>query len=218
MTPIAALKECQALKKVVLVDDHVSLRDMLRVILRVEGLYDVVGEASGGLDAMRVCRATHPDIVILDLALPSLSGPHLVHLLMREKWDVRVVVYSGTMDEGLMRDALKEKPHGFVRKEDPLPELRTALKVAAAGGHHVSPWAKKLLPSKSTDNENVLNASERAMLHMIAEGMQMKEIAEALDVTVKSAEHYRQNLRDKLGLHDIAALIRYAMQHSAGRH
>jgi DNA-binding NarL/FixJ family response regulator len=53
---------------------------------------------------------------------------------------------------------------------------------------------------------------------MIAEGMQMKEIAEALDVTVKSAEHYRQNLRDKLGLHDIAALIRYAMQHNAGRH
>lgn len=199
--------------KVVLVDDHASLREMLRLVLKLDGGYEIVGEASGGLEAMRVCRASRPDIVILDLALPELSGTHLVRLLMRESWDVRVVVYSGATDQQLMREAMAEGPHGFVRKEDSLPELRSALKAVTAGARHFSPWASRLLPQKAEEALKGLSAAERAVLHMVAEGIQTKEIAEALGATAKTVDHHRQHLRDKLGLHDVASLTRYAVRH-----
>lgn len=199
--------------KVVLVDDHASLREMLRLVLKLDGGYEIVGEASGGLEAMRVCRASRPDIVILDLALPELSGTHLVRLLMRESWDVRVVVYSGATDQQLMREAMAEGPHGFVRKEDSLPELRSALKAVAGGARHYSPWASRLLPQKAEEALKGLSAAERAVLHMVAEGIQTKEIAEALGATAKTVDHHRQHLRDKLGLHDVASLTRYAVRH-----
>lgn len=216
MTLTTASKKTKALTSVVLVDDHASLREMLRIVLRIEGGYEVVGEAAGGLEAMSLCRALQPQIVILDLALPGLDGTHLLRLLMRETWDVRVVIYSGAMDENLMREALAEEPHGFVRKEDSLPELRAALRAAATGGRHVSPWASRLMmPAKTDDALNKLNAPERAVLHMIGEGLQSKEIAKALGATMRTVEHHRQHLRDKLGLHDTTALVRFALQSRA---
>ena len=88
--------------KVVLVDDHASLRGMLRLVLKLEGGYEVVGEAGAGLEALRVCRAVRPDIVILDLSLPELNGTHVIRLLRQEPWEVRVVVYTGCVDEALL--------------------------------------------------------------------------------------------------------------------
>ena len=201
-----------ACTRVVLVDDHVSVRDMLRMVLDMEGGYEVVGEAAGGMDALKVCRATRPALVILDLALPELSGTHLVRLLLRERWEVRVLIYSGTADQHLMREALAESPHGFVRKEDSLQELRTALKAVVAGARHLSPWTSRLLPQKADEAMRKLTAMERAILHMVAEGLQTKEIADAMGSTVKTVEHHRQHLRDKLGLHDAVGLTRFAMQ------
>ena len=199
--------------KVVLVDDHASVRGMLRLVLKLEGGYEVVGEAGAGLEALRVCRAVRPDIVILDLSLPELNGTHLIRLLSQESWDVRVVVYTGSADEALMREALAEGPHGFVRKEDSLPELRAALKAVASGARHLSPWASRLVPSKADDALKSLTALERAVLQMLAEGLHTKEVAEALGQSVKTAEHHRQHVRDKLGLHDVAALTRFAIRH-----
>ena len=201
-----------ALTRVVLVDDHVSLREMLRVILNMEGGYEIVGEAASGSEALKLCRATKPALVILDLSLPDLGGTHLVRLLLRETWDVRVLVYSGAMDLQMMREALAEGPHGFVRKEDSLSELRTALKAVMSGARHLSPWASRLLPQRADDAVKALTAMERAILHMVAEGLQTKEIADAMGSTVKTVEHHRQHLRDKLGLHDAVALTRFAMK------
>ncbi|MEO6742497.1 MAG: response regulator transcription factor [Chthoniobacteraceae bacterium] len=201
-----------ALTRVVLVDDHVSVREMLRVVLGIEGGYEIVGEATGGIEALKVCRATRPALVVLDLALPELSGTHLLRLLQRESWDVRVLVYTGATDQQMMREALAESPHGFVRKEDSLAELRTALKAVVTGARHLSPWTSRLLPQKADEAMRKLTATERAILHMVAEGLQTKEIADAMGSTVKTVEHHRQHLRDKLGLHDAVGLTRFAMQ------
>ena len=198
---------------VVLVDDHDSIRGMLRLILQLEGGYEVVGEAGGGLEALKVCRAVRPQIVILDLMLPELNGTHLIRLLRQEPWEARVVVYTGSADEGLLREALAEGPHGFVRKEDSLPELRAALKAVASGARHLSPWASRLVLSKADDALKSLTSLERAVLQMLAEGLHTKEVAEALGQSVKTAEHHRQHVRDKLGLHDVASLTRFAIRH-----
>jgi DNA-binding NarL/FixJ family response regulator len=186
---------------------------MLAFILKSEGGFDVVGEASGGMEALRVCRAKRPELVILDLALPELSGTHLIRLLLAEQWPVRVLVYSGAMDDALLREALEEEPHGFVRKEDSLPELRVALRAVLSGSRHISPWASRLVPSRFEEPRKGLTTQECAVLQMIAEGKQTKEIAVALDVSPKTVEHHRQHLMQKLGLHDIASLTRYAIRH-----
>jgi DNA-binding NarL/FixJ family response regulator len=199
--------------RVVVVDDHTSLREMLVMILKLDGGYEVVGEASGGMEAMKVCRATHPELVILDLALPELSGSHLIRLLLQESWPVRVLVYSGAMDEDLLREALAEGPHGFVRKEDSLPELRTALRAVVSGSRHVSPRSEHLVPRRGGDELQVLTTQECAVLQMIAEGRHTKEIAYALGASEKTVEHHRQNVMKKLGLHDVAGITRYAIRH-----
>ena len=86
--------------RVVLVDDHVSLREMLRVILGMEGGYEIVGETASGLETLKLCRATKPALVILDLSLPELSGTHLVRLLLREPWDVRGYAVTSYASQG----------------------------------------------------------------------------------------------------------------------
>lgn len=198
---------------VVLVDDHDSLRGMLRLILNLECGYEVVGEAGSGMEALKICRAVRPQIVILDLLLPELNGTHLIRLLRQEPWEVRMLVYTGATDEGLMREALMAEPHGFVRKEDSLPELRAALKAVATGARHLSPWTSRLMASKADEALKTLTPQERAVLQMLAEGLQTKELAEALGSSVKTAEHHRQHVRDKLGLHDVASLTRFAIRH-----
>ena len=210
----AAVSKSQTLPtRVVLIDDHASLRQMLAVILQIEGGYEVVGEASGGMAGLLLCREERPELVILDLALPELSGAHLIRLLLREPWPVRVLVYSGTADERMMREALAEGPHGFVRKEDTLPELRAALRAVTSGARHISPCSSRLLPARAEEPAVRLTPQECAVLQMIAEGRHTKEIARALGTSSKTTEHHRQHLMGKLGLHDVASLTRYAVRH-----
>ncbi|MEO6789236.1 MAG: response regulator transcription factor [Chthoniobacteraceae bacterium] len=210
-TPISQAQT--AATRVVVVDDHASLREMLVIILKMEGGYEVVGEASRGMEALKLCRAVRPALVILDLALPELSGSHLIRLLLHEPWPVRIVVYSGVVDEDLLREALAEGPHGFVRKEDSLPELRTALRAVASGSRHISHCSEHLLPKRDGSVFRTLTPQESAVVQMIAEGHQNKEMATALGVSDKTVEHHRQNVMKKLGLHDVAALTRYAIRH-----
>jgi DNA-binding NarL/FixJ family response regulator len=165
------------------------------------------------MGGLKVCRATRPELVILDLALPELSGPHLIRLLQAEDWPVRVLVYSGTTDDGLLREALAEEPHGFVRKEDTLQEFRAALRAVTAGSRYLSPWASRLMPAHGDGPRKRLTTQECAVLQMIAEGRQTKEIATVLGVSPKTVEHHRQHLMDKVGLHDVASLTRYAVRH-----
>ena len=198
--------------RVVLVDDHASVREMLGMVLKVEGCYEVVGEAAGGLEAMKVCRATRPDLVILDLTLPELNGTHVIRLLLAESWPVRVVVYSGVSDEGVLRAALADGPHGFVRKGDSLAELRAALKAVASGSRHVSMRSEHLLAKRNAVGPRALTAQESAVVQMVAEGHQNKEMAAALGVSDKTVEHHRQHAMQKLGLHDVASLTRYAIR------
>jgi len=199
--------------RTVVVDDHSSLREMLVMILMLEGNYNVVGEAAGGIQGMNVCRATRPALVILDLVLPELSGAHLIRLLFQEPWPMRIVVYSGAMDEGMLREALAESPHGFVRKQDSLAELRMALRAVASGSRYISHCAEHLMMNKNGNPLRSLTPQECAVLQMIAEGRYTKEMAATLGVSEKTVDHHRQNVMNKLGLHDAVALTKYAIRH-----
>jgi DNA-binding NarL/FixJ family response regulator len=186
---------------------------MLVMTLKAIGTYVVVGDAAGGVEGLKICRATTPDLVILDLQLPELNGSHVIRLLLAESWPVRVVVFTGVTEDSLLREAMAEGPHGFVHKQDSLPSLYLTLRAVMSGSRHLSRCSEHLAPKRTGETGQALTPQERAVLQMIAEGRQNKEIATVLAVSEKTVEHHRQHVMQKLGLRDVASLTRYAIRH-----
>ena len=169
---------------VVLVDDYNSVRQMLALVLEREGGYEVVGEARTGFEALKVCARVKPRLVVLDLSLPELNGLEVLRRLRADSRDVRVLVYTGTDNRELILETLRERPHGFVHKRDPLAILREALRTVSSGGSFLTPFATELLDTAhgSAAAGPRLTDRERAVLQMVAEGMRNKETAERLGI------------------------------------
>lgn len=201
------------MKRVVLVDDHISVREMLASLLRREPGFEIAGEAATGLQALSVCRSTSPEIVIIDLVLPELCGTEVTRRLRTVLPETRVLVFSGSYDRQRLAAALHAKPHGLVLKSDPLDMLREAVRVVARGGCYFTSVVASMLhevPFQRT--ENLLTEREREILQLIAESCSTKEIASRLEISPKTVENHRQHLMEKLRLHDVAALTRYAVR------
>jgi DNA-binding NarL/FixJ family response regulator len=201
-------------KRMVLVDDHASIRGMLHFILSRDPRYEVVGEAGNGHDAIKICARTRPDLVILDLMLPELCGSEVIRRLSDEAAAVRILVYSGTANQDLIITALKARPHGFVEKLDTLATLREAIDAVCAGRSYFTPFASALLYDSFSARERSFHLSdrEREVLQLIAEGHSTKEIASRLNVAAKTIDNHRSHLMGKLDLHNVADLTRYAVK------
>ena len=199
---------------VVVIDDHVSIRQMLAVVLAREGPYEVIGEAGNGFEALKACRHLKPRLVILDLVLPELNGVEVLRTLRPELRETRFLVYSGALNTGLVVEALKTRPHGFVHKSDSLPTFREALRAVVGGCSYFTPFATKLMDEEEHTSAAcaMLTDRERAVLQMIAEGMSNKEMANRMSIAPKTVEHHRAHVMEKLGMHDVATLTRYAIR------
>jgi DNA-binding NarL/FixJ family response regulator len=200
--------------RVVVVDDHASIRQMLSIILVREGPYEVVGEAGTGFEALKLCRKLKPNLVVLDLILPELNGVEVLRTLRSEMRDVRCMVYSGTLNRSLIVDALQARPHGFVHKTDALPTFCEALRAVTNGCSYFTPFATKLMDDGRQNGGTPVRLTdrERAILQMIAEGMSNKEMASRFSIAPKTVEHHRAQVMQKLGMHDVATLTRYAVR------
>jgi DNA-binding NarL/FixJ family response regulator len=199
--------------RVLLVDDHTSIRQMLAFILRREGPYEIVGEVSSGKDAIDRCRELQPRLVVLDLHLPEMSGVQVVRHIRREWQDTRMLVYSGTTSEALIAEAMSERPHGFVHKEDSLQVFREALRTVTAGGNYFTQIAAESSEKSGASAVAALTERERVVLQLVAAGQSTKQIAEQLGMAPKTVETHRSNLCAKLDIHDVATLTRFAVRH-----
>jgi DNA-binding NarL/FixJ family response regulator len=200
---------------VVLADDHLSIRQMLGGLLRIERCYEIVGEARTGFEALRLCRELKPRMAIIDLSLPELNGADLIRQIRKQASpDIRLMVYSGTLSRELMLEAMRAEPDGFVHKEDDLVVLREALRKLAAGEAFYTPFAETLRSRLQPQSReaSVLTLRDRSIIQMVAEGLSSREIAERLEMTTKSVEHQRANLMDKLQLSDVASLTKFALR------
>jgi len=200
-------------KRIVIVDDHASIRDMLVWILMHEADYEVIGQAGSGIEAMRVCLACRPDLLILDLLLPCISGTEVLRRVRKELPSTRVLIYSGTCSLALVGEALRQRPHGFIEKLDGLVNLRKAIATLATGGCYFSGAASQLsceCGRAGISQDTDLSPREREVLQMIAEGRSSKQISGLLSVALKTVENHRANLMAKLHMHDVASLTRYA--------
>lgn len=199
--------------RVLLVDDHASIRQMLAFILPREGPYEIVGEVSNGREAIARCRELQPRLVVLDLLLPEVSGVEVVRRIRQESRDIRTLVYSGATSEDLIAEAMHARPHGFVHKEDSLQILREALRAVIAGRQYFTQVAADTSERGGTSAVSILTERERAVLQLVAEGRTTKEIADRLGTAVKTVETHRSNICGKLDIHDIATLTRFAVRH-----
>ena len=201
--------------RIVIVEDHASLRGMLTLILSQNKGYEVIGQADSGLSAIQLCRNLRPDLVILDLVLPELSGTEVLRRLRVSMPSVRVLVYSGTCNQGLVIETLKNDPDGFVNKSDSLETLREAIDAVATGCKYFSPFASRFLFNSIETNGRDFNLSEREreIVQLIAEGFSSKEISGRLQIAVRTVENHRANVMQKLHLHDVASLTLYAVRH-----
>ena len=206
-----------SLKRIVIVEDHTAIREMLAEILRLDPSYQIVGECGDGLQACAQLLEWKPDVLVLDARLPNLSGVDILRRLGKQLKDTRILVFSAYETPALVREMLEAGAHGFVEKTAGLAEFKRGLETVAAGGTYFGPGVAALLRNVVANNQtssggDSLTDREREILKLVAESNSTKEIALKLGISVKTVDNHRTNLMRKLNLHDVASLTRYSLE------
>ncbi len=208
--------------RVLLADDHAVLRSGLTVLLNARDDITVIDEAADGVELLRKAVNLQPDLILLDLSMPKLGGLDVLPLLKQKVPAARILILTMHDDEGYLRQALKAGASGYVLKKAADVELITAIQAVMCGDLYVHPSMTKALlndmvPAPLTtviENEwDALSEREQAVLRLVALGYTSKEIADQLSLSVKTIETYRARGMEKLGLHNRAALVRFALAH-----
>jgi DNA-binding NarL/FixJ family response regulator len=200
---------------VLLVDDHPVLRQGLRVLLEREH-FEVVGEASDGLEGIEAAQKLQPDIVVLDLAMPTLNGVSAVRGITKAAPRTKVILLTMHTEEHHVLDALRAGVKGCVSKAQAAEHLIQAIHEVNGGRVYLSPSVSGAVVqaylAKSELPYDPLTDRERQVLQLVAESKTTKEVAVILGVSIKTAETHRANVMQKLDIHSTAGLVRYAIR------
>lgn len=205
---------------IVLADDHHVVRQGLRTLLESESDFRVVGEAGDGLEAVQLVERLQPDVLVLDLMMPSLDGLEVTRQVSERSPQTRVVILSMHSSEAYVLEALRHGAAGYVLKASSAADLIKAVREVTAGRHYLSPplsehaiaaYVQKAKDA-TLDKYETLTTREREVLHLAAEGYSNREIAERLSISSYTAMTHRANLMRKLDLHSQTDLVRYALQ------
>ena len=207
--------------RVLLADDHQLMRSGVRLMLEREPDMSVVGEASDGREAVALAKSLRPDVVIMDIGMPNLSGIEAARQMTRERPELAVMILSMHPDETYVLRALKAGARGYLLKDSAEADLIRAVHMVAGGKSFFSPavskvllddYVRKLKRSGSDDAYDLLTPRECEVLQLIAEGKSNKDIANLLSLSVYTVESHRSNLMEKLNLRGLPELILYAVR------
>jgi DNA-binding NarL/FixJ family response regulator len=200
---------------VLVADDHQLVREGLKALLEQEG-FNVVGEASNGQEALKLTEELHPEVAVLDLAMPVLNGIDTAREIQRIYRKTKTVIVSMHAESRYILESLRGGAKGFVMKTHAADDLVRAIREAARGGTYLSPEVSEAVVQAYQNKTEVppdpLGPRERQVLQLIAEGKTAKEVAAALGISVKTAETYRTRIMEKLDIHETASLVRYAVR------
>ena len=204
-------KEAGAPIRLLLVDDHQLVRDGLKA--RLGDLDDIVvlGEASNAEDALAQAERLQPDLALVDVGLPGMNGIELTSAFATRFPALRVLILSMYDSRGYVQSAMRAGARGYVLKDAPSAEIIAAIRAVAAGGVYFSSALTAALSGPPVES-SLLTEREREVLILIAQGASNKRVAQKLDVSVRTVETHRLNLRRKLGIETAAGLANYAIK------
>lgn len=203
--------------RVLLTDDHALVRAGLRALLERLSEVQVIAEAGDGRSALELVDTHRPEVVLMDIAMAGLNGLEATARISREYPEVRVIILSMLANEEYVRQALRAGAAGYILKEAAFTELEMALKAVIDGGIYLCPLVARRLAAyvERTDGAghllDRLTPRQREILQLIAEGHSTQDIARLLKISPKTVETHRVQLMDRLGIYDVAGLVRYAM-------
>ena len=212
-------KKSQPKIKVFLVDDHPAVREGVRSYLTSQGSVLVVGEAADAKEALRKVKKLAPEVIILDVNLPSLDGGELARRLRLTVPAAKIIGFSVHASQEYVVRMARCGAHGYVMKDAPTAKLVEAIQHVHKGGLYFPPDMSDAIlspeskPSSEAEGTVVLTTREREVLTLLAEGLANKEVARKLGISVRTAETHREHVSHKLNIMTIAGLTKYAIQH-----
>jgi DNA-binding NarL/FixJ family response regulator len=207
--------------RILLADDHNVMRAGLKLLLERHAGFKVVGEASDGREAVDNALATRPDVVVLDIAMPRLSGIEAAQRIHEQLPQTAIIILSMHSDEGYVLRALKSGAKGYLLKDSAESDLVKAIKALSEGKAFFSPEISKVLAEDyvreikvrgAEDSYDLLTAREREILQLLVAGKSNKDIAVLLNLSLYTIETHRKNLQNKLNIHSFPELILYAVR------
>lgn len=205
--------------RILLADDHTLVRAGFRSLLEKIDGYTVVAEVGDGREALRLIAELQPDVVLMDVKMPGLNGLEATARISREFPNVRVVILSMYANEEYVIQALRAGAYGYLLKDAATAELQLAIQAAVRDEMYLSPVISKRvlqdyiqLVGGGGGILDTLTARQREVLQLIAKGRSIKEIAQLLHVSAKTAEAHRTQLMQRLDIHDVAGLVRLAIR------
>jgi DNA-binding NarL/FixJ family response regulator len=204
--------------RVLVADDHTIVRAGICALLQAMEGVEVVAEAADGREALALAEAHRPDIVLTDIAMPVMSGLELAACVARDLAPTRLIILSMHASEEYASRALQAGAEGYLLKDSGLAELEIAVRAVARGASYLSPAVSKYVIAEylrrtgGAAAEGPLTPRQREILRLVAEGLTTKGIARRLGISVKTVESHRAQTMGRLGIRDVAGLVRYAIR------
>ncbi len=205
--------------RIYLADDHRILREGLKMILKTHSPFEIIGEAGEGVKALEEIETLKPDLAILDISMPGMTGIEVSRHILKKDKRIKIIILSRHDNEEYVKQTLKYGVHGYVLKDDAGEDLLQAVESVMGGKTYLSPRISSRfadnheLPSSSkTEALPELTNREREIVKLIAEGNSNEQIAKVLHISPSTAKAHRANTMKKLGLHKAADIVKYAIK------
>jgi len=206
--------------KILLADDHKVMRDGLRVLIEKQTGMIVVAEAESGRQAFKLTKKFNPDVVVMDISMPDLNGIDATHMIASDCPDTKIVVFSMHADKQFIVGALRAGASGYLLKNSAFNELAVAIRTVANNQTYLSAkiastvvkdYVEQLTITQPTTSSD-LTLREREVLQLISEGVSAQGISKQLNVSVKTVQTHRRNIMEKLNIHSVAELTKFALR------
>jgi len=204
--------------KVLLVDDHPLFREGLTYRLSLDDSIEVVGEAENGKQALELIKSLEFDIVLMDINMPEMDGMYVLELIKEQDIDCKVLMLSMHDNKEYILGAMRHGADGYILKDVPGQELIEAIKKVISGKHYFSSEVTEILSKElAGEQRGIVTRREQLVLRLISQGLSNKRIAQELNVSVRTVETHKRNIKQKLGIDSTVGLMRYAIDYGLDR-